>query len=95
MTEWEKINFQASPLLAPIAAGARIAREKVESGLDRAANDERNFSKMHPRCTFDRIAKGLRETYSPSRRINWNFHFNITTAVVRGECACVCTCGDV
>lgn len=56
--------------------------------LDRAENDERNFSKM--RCTFDRLAKGLRETYFPSRWINWNFHFNITTAMVRGgRCACM------
>jgi len=64
--------------------------EKVESGLDRAANDERNFSKMHSRCTFYRIAKGLRETYSPTRRINWNFHFNITITVIRRGRARVC-----
>lgn len=51
---------------------------------------EEFFENASARCTFDRIAKGLRETYFQSRWINWNFHFNITTARVRGGwCACM------
>lgn len=34
MASGKKINFQAAPLLAPIATGTRIAMEKVELGID-------------------------------------------------------------
>ena len=65
VTKWGKNQFsQPTPLLAPIAAGARIMMEKVESGLDRAANDERNFLKMHSRAA---LFIGSRRVYT--RRI--------------------------
>lgn len=48
----KKSIFRPTPLLAPITDGARITMKKVESGLDRAANDEKNYLKMHSRAAL-------------------------------------------
>lgn len=48
----KKINFQATTLLAPIAAGMRIAMEKVELGIDLIRREMRGIFRKYTYSTF-------------------------------------------